>query len=223
MKPIRVCLADDHSLFRQGLKLLMNVDPRVEVVGEVANTNDLQQVIATTLPEILLLDLTMPGDDGFEKTIRSLRQNWPALKIIVLTMHDDLEYTKAALLAGATSYLTKGIAESELISSIVAVSEGRSVLNLRADVPLHEILSISHRPQLGVPAPHVSGLSSRETEVIKLVAQGFTSAQIADRLFLSTKTIDTYRSRLMTKLGFKSRAELVQYATSQGWLEEAPL
>jgi two-component system response regulator NreC len=195
--------------------LLLGADPAIQVVGEAASADDALRLVTETTPDVILLDLSMPGSE-FTQTIRSLQQALPSAKILVLTMHDDVEYAKAALGAGATSYLTKGAAESELLATVKAVYEGRTSVSLGSRAGLPELLVTRNRSTSNsVARPHIAVLSEREQEVMRQVAMGFTSAEIAEKLFLSVKTVDTYRSRLMAKLSLKSRAELVQYVSAR--------
>jgi DNA-binding NarL/FixJ family response regulator len=218
MSAIRICIVDDHRLFRKGLRMLLSIDHEIEVVGEAANADEALKTIGETIPDIVLLDLAMPGI-GFQEMIKQIRTQYPAVRILVLTMHDDVEYAKAALAAGAASYLTKSSAESELLATVKAVHEGRAVVSLNSLANLTEKMLTIHPNGTPVTGPHSKLLTTREQSVLQLAAQGFTSAEIAEKLFLSVKTIDTYRSRLMSKLNLKTRADLVSYAKTHRLLD----
>jgi two-component system response regulator NreC len=219
---IRVCIVDDHALFRKGLRMLLSTDDSIELVGEGATAADALRIIAETTPDVAVLDLTLPGDSGLS-IIPQIREQYPTVRILVLTMHDDVEYAKNVLAAGASSYMTKSAAETEVLSTVHAVYEGRMIVSLGSMASEPGRLLASHSPESNrVNAPHIPLLSEREREVIVLIAQGHTSAEIADKLFLSSKTIDTYRSRMMTKLKLKSRAELVRFANENGLVGQEP-
>ncbi len=213
---IRVCIVDDHALFRKGVRMLLGTDETIEIVGEGACAADALRLLAETMPDILILDLTMPGESGVT-IIPRIRDEYPAVRILVLTMHDDIDYAHRVLAAGAASYMTKSAAETEVLSTIHAVFEGRTIVSL--GTMMNEpgrVLAGGSTEEKDPPRPHLTQLSEREREVIRLIALGHTSNEIADKLYLSSKTIDTYRSRMMTKLKLKSRAELVRFANENG-------
>jgi DNA-binding NarL/FixJ family response regulator len=203
----RVLVADDHAVLRAGLRLLLNAQPDLEVVGEAADTREAFTKVREARPDVLTLDLTMPGG-GSIKLIERLRQECPDTRVVVLTMHDDPAYLRAVLAAGAFGYVVKTAADAELLTAIRTVARGR----IFADLQLSE-----NKLPIG-PAAGEAGLSQREREVLALLAQGHTNQEIADRLYLSVKTIETYRSRITEKLGLRTRAELVRYALGVGLL-----
>jgi two-component system response regulator NreC len=215
MPRIRILLADDHAVLRAGLRMLIGSQRDLEVVGEADDGEEAVRKAVALHPDVAIVDITMPGLGGI-KTIERLRQAVPATRVLVLTMHDVPAYLRAALAAGAGGYVVKRAADSELLAAIREVHRGRTVLDpaLAARVV-----------QVGLrrgPPPAREGaaalLSQREHEVLGLVAQGYTNQQIADRLGLSVKTVETYRARLVEKLGLQSRAELVRYAMDSGLL-----
>jgi len=216
--PIRILIVDDHAVLRTGLRMLLTTQPDMAVVGEAADGAKAVELARTTRPDVVTLDLNMPGVGGLA-ILGSLKKECPAARILVLTMHDDAAYLKAVLAAGGAGYVTKTADESELLGAIRAVAHGRTSFSLSMN-------DASVRALLGdeVPAPSepVAGeLSEREREVLVLVAQGYTSQKVADRLDLSVKTIETYRARLMKKLGLEDRAQLVQFALDSGLLAAA--
>lgn len=217
MSRIRVLLADDHAVLRAGLRVLINSQPDMEVVGEAATGEEAWRQADALRPDIVLLDLTMPGTGGIEATERIVR-DCPAVRVLVLTMHDDVAYLRSVLAAGASGYVLKRSADTELLSAIRITHRGGIYLepSLAGDV-LQDAIGRKGRPG---EAAASSSLSAREREVLRLVAQGHTNQQIADRLFLSVKTVETYRARLMTKLGLRTRADLVRYALSTGLLTQ---
>jgi DNA-binding NarL/FixJ family response regulator len=209
MTRIRVLLADDHALVRSGLRLLINAQPDLEVVGEAPDCPEALRQVRLLDPDVLTLDLTMPGG-GSIKLIEQLRRECPRTVVLVLTMHDDPAYLRAALAAGSAGYVVKTAADTELLRAIRGVSEGRVVV----DVNLPRTTPPAAGPEAGVAA-----LSGREREVLTLLVQGHTNQEIARRLFLSVKTIETYRARIAEKLGLRTRADLVRYALEVGLLE----
>jgi DNA-binding NarL/FixJ family response regulator len=211
MSRIRVLIADDHAVLRAGLKLLIGAEADMEVVGEAADGAEAVQRAHATAPDIVLLDLTMPGGRGTQ-TIEDVVQLTPRPRVLVLTMHDDAASMQAALLAGASGYIVKKAADVELLTAIRAVHHGRTFVNLTR--PGEEQIA-RNSPAGGNPKP----LSPRETEVLRLLAQGHSYREAAEHLGVSVKTIETHRKRLVDKLGLKSRAELFRFAVEVGLLE----
>jgi DNA-binding NarL/FixJ family response regulator len=214
MTRIRILLADDHAVLRAGLRALIASQPDMDVVGEAGDGEEAVRKAVALRPDVAIVDITMPGPGGI-KTIERIRRAAPATRVLVLTMHDAPAYLRAALAAGAVGYVVKRAADSELIAAIRDVHRGRTVLD--ASLATQVVQSgVRRRPAAGGPA--ASPLSPREREVLELVAQGYTNQQIADRFGLSVKTVETYRARLVEKLGLQSRAELVRYALDSGLL-----
>jgi len=213
---IRVMIADDHAVLRAGLRMLLQAEPDMEVVAEASDGREAIDRARVAQPDVLLLDISMPAMGGLE-VIQALRRDVPRMKILILTMYDDEEYLRQALAAGASGYVLKRAADTELLSAIRAVHQGGTYLH-----PAHARLLLNGMLQRERAAdsqqPH-DQLSEREREVIRLVALGYTNQQIADRLFLSIKTVETYRSRAMEKLGLRNRAELVRYALEHHLLD----
>jgi two-component system, NarL family, response regulator NreC len=212
---IRVLIVDDHAVLRTGLRMLLTAQPDMTVVGEAAEGAKAVELARTIKPDVVTLDLNMPGIGGLT-ILEMLKTECPAARILVLTMHDDAAYLKAVLAAGGAGYVTKTADESELLGAIRAVSQGRTSFNLSMnDALMRALLGVETRVSSGAVTEE---LSEREREVLELVAQGHTSQKVADRLFLSVKTIETYRARLMKKLGLQDRAQLVQFALQAGLL-----
>ena len=207
---IRVAVADDHPVLRTGLKALIGAQPDMQFAGEAGSGPDIVALAARERPDLILLDLTMPGP-GFVQTIGELFHASPDTRILVLTMHDDPAYLRAALLAGARGYVVKLAPDSELVAAIRAVHEGRSFV----DLGHHDDAPVSDEAWRRLHA-----LSPRETEVLRLLAQGFTNQDIADRITLSVKTVETYRTRLYRKLEAKTRADLYRFAVIVGLLQQ---
>ncbi len=215
MAKIRVHIADDHAVLRTGLRLLINTQPDMEVIGESGTVSETVEAVTRMLPDVATVDLTMPGGTGI-KLVETLTKVAPQTRLLVLTMHDDPAYFRLAIAAGAAGYVMKKSADTELLTAIRTVAGGRSFAQVElATGPL------VRTPTPGTNAQEVlDQLSEREREVFHLVAHGHTNQAIADKLFLSVKTVESYRARLMTKLGLKSRAELTQMALELGLLSQ---
>lgn len=210
MNQTRILLADDHAVLRAGLRLLLETQPDLKVVGEAGSGSEALALAASLQPDLILLDLTMPGPGGLE-TLPALRRAAPQARVLILTMHDDEGYLRSALRGGAAGYVLKKAADAELISAVRAVMRGEVYVHPALTRTLLEGL-LPPSPATAVPADPWDNLSEREQEVLTLVALGHTSAEIARRLSLSAKTVETYRARGMEKLGLRSRAALVKYA-----------
>jgi two-component system response regulator NreC len=220
MRTIRVLIADDHAVLRAGLRMLIGAQPDMEVVGEAADGEAAVRDAAQMRPDVTLVDITMPGLGGL-RTIERLRRTCPQTRILVLTMHDVPAYLRAALAAGANGYVVKRAADAELLSAIRGVHRGRTVLDPMLAAMVVQG-GLGKRPASGQAGGPASLLSPREREVLDLVAQGYTNQQIGDRLGISVKTVETYRSRLVEKLGLHSRADLVRYAFDSGLVGPGP-
>jgi DNA-binding NarL/FixJ family response regulator len=209
----RILLADDHSILRSGLRLLLETQPNLQVVGEAATGTETLNLAETLQPDLILLDLSMPHLGGLD-ALPILRQLVPSARVLVLTMHDDAQYLRKAIQSGASGYILKKAADVELLSAIRAVLQGEMYVHPSMTKSLLEDLL----PNSGDTTEKDSWdlLSEREQEVLKLVALGHTSAEIADQLSLSAKTVETYRARGMEKLGLRTRAALVRYTLKSG-------
>jgi two-component system response regulator NreC len=218
MPRIRVLIADDHAVLRAGLRLLIAGHSDMEVVGEAATGPETVRGAQATAPDVVLLDLSMPGARSTQ-TIEQLAQVARSARVLVLTMHDDPGYMQAALLAGASGYIVKRAADVELLTAIRAVHQGRTFVDLTRPGDHgrgHEVGRIS--PALAAHR-QAKPLSRREAEVLRLLAQGHTNQEAADHLAVSVKTIETHRKRLSDKLGLKSRAQLFRFAVEVGLLD----
>jgi len=212
---IRILIADDHGLLRAGLKTLLNSDPNLEVVGEATSGEEALQVVRETHPEVVLMDMGLPGMDGLEAT-RRLVQDIPGVRVLMMTMYEDSELVKESIRAGASGYIIKRAAESELIDAIYAV--------WRDMIYIHPSMMqslVSPPPNAGSEAPiKIEPLTAREIEILRLIVKGFTNRQIGSTLNISIRTVETHRSNVMEKLNLHSRVELVRYATEHGFLQE---
>ncbi len=215
MNKIRVLIADDHAIVREGLRALLEVQPDIEVVGEATDGEEAVNKTVEIQPDIVLMDITMPGVNGLEAT-RQIKQRSPDIKILVLTMHEGDEYFFKILDAGASGYFVKGGSSSELISALRAVWHGDVFLYpVMAKKLLRDYLQ---RVEAGDHKERYDGLTNREREILKLIAEGHTNQEIADLLVLSTATVQTHRAHIMAKLGLHSRTDLIKYAIRRGFI-----
>jgi two-component system response regulator NreC len=213
---IRVLIADDHAILRAGLRMLVNAQADMEVVSEASDGEKAVQTARESKPDVALLDLTMPRVGGM-KAIEEMAKNWCETRVLVLTMHDDPAYLRSALAAGASGYLLKRAVDAELLAAIRAVHRGGIFVDPRlASVLVQDVLQ-KRSARTGSKRP-VNILSRRELQVLRLVAWGYTSAQIATQIFVGVKTIETYRSRLAEKLGLKTRSDVIRFAVQMGLL-----
>jgi two-component system response regulator NreC len=212
-----ILIADDHAVLRAGLRMLLDAQSDLQVIGEAGNGSEVLSMAAQLQPNLILLDLSMPGLGGLE-VLSLLRRTLSSVRILILTMHDDESYVRQALREGASGYLLKKAADNELLDAIRVVMRGEVYIypSLTRTL-LDDILPMSMDDN-----PWAS-LSEREQEVLLLVARGHTSADIAEKLTLSSKTVDTYRARGFEKLGLRSRAALVQFALSHHLLNDSPI
>ncbi|HVN04192.1 MAG TPA: response regulator transcription factor [Bryobacteraceae bacterium] len=206
---IRTLLTDDHTLFRQGIKTLLSAEPELEVVGEAANATDAVAKAAELRPDVVLMDISMPGLSSFEAT-RQIRQNRAETKVLFLTMYDDEDYLAECMEAGASGYLLKDCPAEQLISAIGDVHRGGSYLSPR--MLSHLVDDFRSRVRNAGRTPRFHTLTRRETEILKFLAEGNSVKDIAAILNLSIKTIEAHKFNLMRKLDIHNKAQLVQYA-----------
>jgi len=213
---IRVLLSNDHAVLRYGLRLLLISHNDFEIVGEASRRHSMLSLAEKLQPDLILLDLSMPGLGGMD-VLPTLRKLVPSTRILILTMHDDPQYLRQALKQGASGYVLKKVADAELLSAIHAVLRGEVYVHpSMTRTLLEDMLPESHS---GNNEDSWSDLSDREHEVLKMVALGHTSAEIASQLTLSAKTVETYRARGMEKLGLQTRAALVRFALQKGLIQ----
>lgn len=219
MNRTRVLIVDDHAMLRSGMKLLIAGHHDLQVVGEAGTLAEAIRIAPDISPDVITLDLSMPGGAGVAGVQRLLAAA-PGARVLVVTMHDDPAYVRTAMAMGASGFVVKSAADTELISAIRAVAGGRVFVSVATDGPMGQVFDAASVGQ-GAPAP-ISTLSEREREVLVDVAKGYTNQQIADRIGVSVKTVESYRARLMRKLGLKDRADLVRLAVDAGVLDDAP-
>lgn len=208
--PIKVLIADDHAVVRDGLQALLARAEDFQVVGIAGNGRDVIELAQRTHPDVVVMDIGMPELDGVAAT-RHLREKCPASRVLILSMHLSSEHVVRALHAGAQGYVLKESAGEEVVEAIRAVAANRRYLS-------HQIseLMIDDFLRDGVTVSPLDRLSLREAEVLKMVVEGLTSAAVADRLSLSVKTVETYRARIMRKLGVRDTVELIKFAMRHG-------
>jgi two-component system response regulator NreC len=198
---IRIVIADDHAIVRRGLRQLLDDEEGLEVVAEAEDVESARRYLRGHHPDVLVLDLNMPGEPSIE-AIPDLRREFPETQIVVLTMQNEPAYARSALSAGVLGYVLKESADAELVEAIRSAVAGDQYLNPRLGA------KVAAEPPPGPP----DGLSDRELEILRLIALGFTNSQVAEELFLSVRTVETHRAHIQQKLGLNDRAELVRYA-----------
>lgn len=202
---IRIVLADDHTVVRSGLQLLLDKEPDFEVVAQAGDVDNARRYVRGHHPQVLVLDLNMAGELSIE-SIPLIREESPGTQIVVLTMQTEPAFAREALAAGALGYVLKDAAEHELVEAVRKAAAGESYLNPRLGA------KIAAEPPPGPP----DDLSEREVEVLTLIARGFTNTEIAEQLYLSVRTVETHRSHIQQKLRLSTRSELVGYAFERG-------
>ena len=211
MTKIRVLLADDHAVLRAGIRALLDMQADIEVVGEAGDGYQAVARVRELQPDIVLMDVGMPGLDGMAAT-RQIKSDYPNTRVLILTQHENKEYVRPALKIGASGYVLKRAEGDELLTAIRAVYAGGTFL----DPAIAGVLAEDARREPGVPSDPFDSLTDREREVLILLAQGKTYQQIAETLFISSKTVDYHRTNLMRKLNLANRAELTRFALQRG-------
>lgn len=219
MSKIRVFLADDHTILREGLKYLLQEEAEIEVVGEAENGHRLLKEVKKTTPDVIVLDITMPVLGGLEAT-QQLKKMLPKAKILILTMHTDEEYVHQAFKLGASGYLVKKAATQDFVSAIRAVQRGETYISpaVSERVVQEFVRSARLSPKPAFP----DKLTFRERQILKLIAEGWPSKKIAEHLHISTRTVETHRANIMQKLKLHKVADLVKYAIRRGLVQVEP-
>ena len=214
MSRIRVALADDHPIVRAGIKALIVAAPEMELVGEAADGCEALEVIRAMSPEVVVADVSMPGISGFELIRRCAEEGLKA-RFLLLTVHEDRAYVQQMLNSKGSGYLLKRSSADELVRAIRAVFHGGMYLDPAIAGKLRAA------PTTSAGGAQGEALSEREEEVLRLIARGFSNKEVAVRLQLSTKTVETYKARATEKLGLRTRAQIVRYAAASGWLADS--
>lgn len=212
---IRVVVADDHTIVRSGVRLLLEANPDITVVGEASDGDAALRLIEQLQPDVVLMDIAMPGTDGLEATIQ-IKEKWPNIQVIVLTMHRQDEYFFEMLKAGASGYILKGAETSELIQAVRVVNRGEVFLHSAMTQKLVQNYLNNATTENQPENP----LSPRETEILRLLGEGYSSKEIAEQLVISPSTVYTHRNNIMTKLGLSNRHDLIQYARQNGLISD---
>jgi two-component system, NarL family, response regulator NreC len=207
-KAISVVLADDHAVVRSALRLMLEAEPNIEVLAEAGDADAATRYAAGHRPDVLILDINMPGGSGLA-AIPSIREQSPETQIVVLTMQDETAFAREALQAGVLGYILKEAASEELVKAVRMAAEGRTYLQPELGARL------AAEPEASSP----DDLSHRELEVLRLIALGHTNNEIADQLYLSVRTVESHRAHIQQKLGLTTRSELVRYALDRGLIE----
>ena len=211
-RPIRIILADDHQIVRQGLRILLEAEPDMEIIAEADNGRRVLKLAQELLPDVIIMDLSMPELNGIEAT-RQILSGAPEIKVIALSMHSDSLFVLNMIKSGASGYLLKDCALEELVKAIRAVVDDKTYLSPGvSDIVIRDFVTGWQTTNSSA----FSVLSPREREVLQLMAEGRTTNQIADGLCVSVKTVEAHRKQVMTKLGIHSVAELTKYAIRQG-------
>ena len=210
-EPMRVVIADDHGIVRSGVRMLLERQSDIQVIGEASNGAEARDLVIREKPDLAILDVKMPKLTGLQAT-REIREQVPEVSVLILSMYDDDRYLFEALKAGASGYVLKAQADSDLMAAVRAVEKGEPFLTPAAQRALIKDV-------LGEGAERSDDLTPREQEVVKLVAEAHTNKEIAEILHLSEKTVENHRSNAMRKLGMRDRVELVRYAIRKGLIE----
>ena len=218
-RPLSILLADDHVMFRRGVRKIIQGMDAVEVVGEASDGFELLELLKKTAPDLVILDISMPNLRGLEAT-REIKIINPKVKVLILTMHKDREYLYHAFTAGAEGYLLKEDADTELLAAIDTLRQGGTYISPLLSPQLADLFMEQAQP---AGKPWLSGelLTVREREVIKLIAEGKSSKEIGGLLFISSRTVQHHRANIMRKLNLKKTADLVKYAIQKGYTEPA--
>jgi two-component system response regulator NreC len=209
---IKIMLVDDHGVLRAGLRALLSSEKDMQVVGEAGNVTEALRLAGELAPDVVLMDISLPDDSGIEATLK-IKMRHPKTSILILTIHEDESLLRAAIQSGASGYILKRAVASELVNAIRSVYAG--------DMYIHPAMTrslVGESASLSAVGESTPTLTARELDVLRLIAQGFTNRQIADKLTLSIRTVESHRANLMEKLDLHSRVELVRYATKRGLL-----
>lgn len=212
----RIVLADDHQMFRRGVKRIIQENEELEVIGEASDGLQLLEIVKQSPPDMVIVDISMPNLRGVEAT-QEIKMSHPGIKIIILTMHKDKEYLYHALSAGAEGYLLKEDADVELFAAIKAIRQGSSYISPLLAPQLTDIFLERQRPRDKERTLPSEILTTREREILKLIAEGKSSKDIAGLLYISARTVQHHRANIMKKLNCKKTADLVKYAIQKGY------
>ncbi|MGH2348246.1 MAG: response regulator [bacterium] len=215
-KPVRILIAEDHAMVREGIRMILATQPDFEVIGEASGGAEAVDIVANLHPDIVVMDISMPGMNGVDAT-RAIRKTHPDVHVLILTMHEEESFVFQLLQLGASGYVLKRAAATDLVDAVRAASRGEAFLYPAVARSL--VQDYLENVRTGRRSPRQDGLTDREREVLVLIAEGFTNAQIADKLFISVKTVQTHRTHIMEKLDLHDRGHLVRYAVRKGLIQ----
>jgi two-component system response regulator NreC len=216
MAKTKILIADDHALVREGIRMILSKEPDFEVVGEASDGQQALNLVETLRPNVVVMDLSMPGMGGIEAT-QLLKVRHPQVAVLALTMHEDESFVFRLLRAGALGYVLKRAAAQDLVQAVRAAARGESFLY--PSVAQKVVADYLKRVEAGEAPDRFDGLTEREKEILTLIAEGLSNQQIAQKLFVSIKTVQTHRAHIMEKLNLHDRTELVRYAIRKGLIE----
>jgi DNA-binding NarL/FixJ family response regulator len=216
MNAIKVVIADDHKIIRVGLRGLLEREKDIVVVGEAENADDIENLLASQAADVILMDIDLGEPDGIVAT-KKVKELYPALQVLGLTMHEEPDYIIKMLEAGASGYLLKNAGREELLTAIHTVAKGDSYFSQKVSATLLQAVTRQKQPAAEIKKTQIqTPLSEREIEVLRLIAQEYSNGEIAEKLFISIRTVDTHRRNLLEKLQVKNTVGLVKYAISKG-------
>jgi two-component system response regulator NreC len=216
MAKIRVLLADDHAIVREGVKMILAKEPDFEMVGEAEDGQQALDLVERMKPNVVVMDISMPGMGGIEAT-QQVKERHPGVNVIALTMHEDESYVFKLLRAGASGYVLKRAAAQDLVQAVRSAAKGEAFLY--PSVARKVVEDYLKRVETGEERERYDGLTEREKEILTHIAQGLSNQQIAQKLYISIKTVQTHRAHILEKLGLHDRTELVRYAIRKGLIE----
>lgn len=216
MARIKVVVADDHAIVREGVRMILGQEQDIEVVGEAGDGQQAIDLVEALGPQVVIMDISMPGVGGIEATQR-LKTSHPQVQVLALTMHEDETYVFQLLRAGAAGYVLKRAAAQDLVQAVRAAARGEAFLY--PSVARKVVEDYLRRVETGEERERYDGLTAREKEILTLIAQGLSNQQIAEKLYISIKTVQTHRAHILEKLGLHDRTELVRYAIRKGLIQ----
>jgi len=215
-RSVRILIAEDHAIVREGIRMILGTQPDFTVVGEAEGGADAVRLVDELRPDVVVMDISMPGMNGIEAT-RTIRKTHPAVHVLILTMHEEESFVFQLLQLGASGYVLKRAAATDLVDAVRAASRGEAFLYPAVARSL--VQDYLENVRSGRRSPRQDGLTDREREVLVLIAEGLTNAQIAEKLFISVKTVQTHRTHIMEKLDLHDRGHLVRYAVRKGLIQ----
>ena len=216
MQKIKIIIVDDHKMFRDGIRALLEKEKNIEVVADAKDANELLNILKNITPDVILMDIDMGETNGIDATAE-VKRSYPEINILALSMHGEHNYILKMLEAGATGYILKNAGKEEMLTAIISVASGDSYFSREVSSRLIEYLN---KPQISIKNTDKEiPLTNREIEILKLIAQEYSNPEIAEELFISIRTVDTHRRNLIEKLGVKNTAGLVKFAIRKGLVE----